>query len=131
MAAILGAAKALIGTLDGGGMPFFDNQAVIVIEFFTAPYIAQRVNKDASVFFPCFAIGRACMVDPARVAPISIAVDQAAVLQAEEKCVVRIVGIGTATLDRFFRADALPFVLRDAGSGRNFTGRKNALAVYP
>src|SRR5687768_761262 len=65
MAAAISPAQASIVTLDGGGMTLLDNQPVIIIQFFPAQDIAQGVNKNLAIFFPCLAIGRAAMIDPA------------------------------------------------------------------
>jgi len=110
-------------------MPLADDQAVIVIEFFAAPDVAQCINEDSPVFLSGFAIRRAAMIDPARIIAVGGAVYHPAVFQAKEKRMKRIFRIGAGTLFSLSGGNAFTFVFDYAGAGGDFAGGEYAVAV--
>ena len=57
------------------------------------------------------------------------AVNQPPILQAEEKRVIRIVGVQTKALIGLFLTDAFTTVLNDARARHNLAGREHPIAV--
>jgi hypothetical protein len=123
------AAQAAICLFDGWRMAFGHDQSIIVVELFAALDIAQREDENPSVFFPCLAIRLATMIDPARIIAVASTIDQAAVLQAEKKCMKRVVRIRTFARCRFACCYPLAGVFNYTGIGSNPASRKDTVAM--
>ena len=123
------AATAFISLFHRFGLAFIDDQAIVVIEFFTALDIPQGVDIDTFFLFARFAVGFACVIDPARIAAVHAAIYHLAVFEAEEKRVVRIFRVGAMAFGRLFFRDALALIFDHEGIGWNIARRKNAAAV--
>ena len=129
MAAAGCAATAFVSLFHCFGLAFIDDQAIVVIEFLTALDIPQGVDIDTFFLFARFAVGFACMIDPACIAAVHTAIYHLAVFEAEEKRVVRIFRIGAMAFGSLFFRDALTLVFDHEGIGWNIARRKNAATV--
>src|SRR5690606_21499847 len=69
------------------------------------------------------------VVDPAGVVAANAAINDGARLDSEEKRVERVLRINGMALIRFFRADPLPFVFKDACARRDVSLGKNTLSM--
>lgn len=111
-------------------MTFFIDQRVVVTQFFAGFDFHQRINIDATVFMlHRFAIGLAGMIDEARFIAAAAAIDDAAIVEAEEVSMVqRALGIRPVQRPRPWNPLALVFDY--ASARRDHAAGKNAGAVY-
>ena len=129
-AAILRAAVACVSL----ALLFFgfavDREAVIVIEFLSRVNGAHGVDEyTAIVFFNRLAVRVTAVIDPARIVTVDAGIDDFAVVQTENECVVGIVRVTRRALQRFFPARAFALVLDDAGTFADLPIGKGTMAM--
>ena len=96
-----------------GGVRLVNHQAVVVIDLFTRFDFAQCADENALTGFIGLAVGRAGVVDPARIIAAIKCIDHMFFADMEVKRVVRVFRIVGVALLRFFPTDNLADVFDD------------------
>lgn len=114
---------------DGGRVTLFKNQCVVVTELFTGSNLLYRIDIDAAiVVFDRFAIGFARVIDEARFVTAATAINNAAIVEAEEISVIeRAFCIGSVLCD--FPQNAFALIFNNACAGFYDGTGKNTSAV--
>ena len=90
-----------------GGVRFVNHQAVVVIDLFASFDFAQCADENALTGFIGLAVGRAGVVDPARIIAALQCIDHMFFTDMEVKRVIRVFRIVGVALLRFFPTDNL------------------------
>ena len=124
-------AQALVFQLAFFGPTPLKHQAIVIEQFLTALDIAQGhdENTRALGIFLGFAIGRAGMVDPARIIAIHAAVNHQPATGGKKEGMERIVRIGRVTGIRFFGRNAFAQIFKNAGPFRDVTRGKDTVSM--
>jgi hypothetical protein len=129
LAAVRGFAAALKNALHRCSVALFEDERVVVIEFFTALNVAQRIDKHATGIFQCFAIRFTCVIDPACIVTMGAAVNHSPVRQTKQKSVVDWSAVDSCAPERLLPAEPLALVFNNAFADENPAPREHPLAV--
>ena len=128
-AAIGAATPARVFRFELGRVGLVNDQAIVVIQFFTGLDVAQGFDEDAVVLFIGFTVGVAAVVDPSgRVAAVQ-RVDHFVFVHMK---IERVIGVGRVmgvTVLRLVPADDFTHILKQCLAFGKVLQRKYALAV--
>src|SRR5690606_27696205 len=108
-----------------------DHQAVVIDEFGTGGNVVQGIDGDAGavLVFSRLAVGRARVIEPARVIAALAAVDHEAAAERKIKRVAGVVGVDRPAGVGLLGREAAARIAQDAGLGGDVPGGEHAHAV--